>query len=88
VDFGYHHTANFDPALEAERNAVKTSELIEFFKTQPFTDDQGYNLLIGDLYEFVPVEQVADAQRLVSYFMYKIQAVCFPAIRGTKGTTP
>jgi hypothetical protein len=68
---------------------MKTSELIEFFTTQPFTDTQGYNLIVGDLFEFMPEADVAlpTSQRLVEYFMYKIQAVCFPAIRGTKGTT-
>ena len=33
---------------------MKTSELIEFFTTQPFTDTQGYNLIVGDLFEIVP----------------------------------
>ena len=67
---------------------MNTSELIEFLKTQPFTDDQGYNLLIGDLFEFVPEEQIVGAQRLVAYFMYKIQAVCFPAIRDLHASIP
>ena len=59
---------------------MKTSELVEFLKTQPFTDTQAYNLIIGDLYEFVPLEQVAGAQRLVEFFMYKILYVCLATI--------
>ena len=68
---------------------MKTTELIEFLKSQDFTDTQAYNLIINDLFEFVPEEQIEQAQRLVAYFMYKIQAVCLPAIRELKkGTAP
>lgn len=67
---------------------MDTSELIEFFKTQEFTDDQAYNLLIADLYQFVPENQVVQSQRLVAYFMYKIQNVCFPAIREARSGKP
>jgi hypothetical protein len=63
---------------------MKTSELIEFLKTQSFTKDRAYNLIIGDLFEFVPEPQVAAAQELVAYFMYKIQEVCLPAIEQLK----
>jgi hypothetical protein len=61
---------------------MKTSELVEFLKTQPFTDTQAYNLIVGDLFEFMPVADVAlpASQRLVEYFMYKIQAVCLATI--------
>lgn len=63
---------------------MNTSELIEFLKTKEFTDDQAYNLIVGDLYEFVPEDEVEKAQRLVQYFMYKIQNVCLPAVRALK----
>ena len=59
---------------------MKTSELVAMLKTQDLTETEAYNLIIGDLFECVPQEQVEGAQRLVAYFMYKIQNVCFAAI--------
>ena len=49
-------------------------------KSQDLTETEAYNLIIGDLFDFVPMEQVEGAQRLVAYFMYKIQSVCFATI--------
>lgn len=63
---------------------MKTSDLIEILKTSDFTDEQGYNLIVNDLFEMVPQEEIEAAQRLVAYFRYKIQNVCFPAIRQVK----
>lgn len=65
---------------------MKTTELIQFLVSQGFTDDEAYNLIVNDLFEFVPEAEVATeaGQRLVSYFMYKIQQVCLPAIRQLK----
>jgi hypothetical protein len=62
---------------------MKTSELIQFFADKEFTDDQGYNLLVSDLFDAVPqaLIETAAGQRVISYFLYKIQAVLFPAIR-------
>jgi hypothetical protein len=61
---------------------MKTTELIEFLATEPFTKDQAYNLIIADIYECVTEDEIAtpEAQKLVGYFMYKIQEVCLPAI--------
>ena len=65
---------------------MKTSELIQFFADEEFADEQGYNLLVNDLYEAVPMEMVETlaGQRIISYFLYKIQQVMFPAIRLAK----
>jgi hypothetical protein len=62
---------------------VLTTELIEFLSKNPVTDDQGYNLIIGDIYECVTEKEIAEpaAQKLVGYFMYKIQSVLLPVIR-------
>ena len=59
---------------------MKTSELIEFLATQDFTDTQALNLLINDLYDFVPMEQVEGAQRLVEYYNYKMTEVLLATI--------
>jgi hypothetical protein len=75
---------------------MDTTELIKFFQEHDFTDDQGYNLLTSDIYEAVTEEQIAEpgAQRLGQYFLYKIEQVLFPVIRGlkappaTSGTPP
>ena len=65
---------------------MKTTELIKFLTTQGFTDAQAYNLIVGDLFEFVAEEQVAEpgAQKVVAYFEYKITAVLLAAIRELK----
>ena len=62
---------------------MKTSELIEFFQSQPFTEDQGFNLLTSDINEALTDEELAaDAsQKLIRYFLYKVQAVLFPVIQ-------
>ena len=62
---------------------MKTSELIRFFANKEFADEQGYNLLVSDLYDAVPEEMVITpaGQRVIGYFLYKIQQVMFPAIR-------
>jgi hypothetical protein len=59
---------------------MKTTELIEVLKTKDLTETEAYNLIIDDLYEFVTMEQVEAGQRLIAYFMYKIQSGCFAAI--------
>ena len=66
---------------------MKTSELIAMLKSQDLTETEAYNLIIGDLYEFVTEEQVEQGQRLIQYFMYKIQAVCFPVIEELREAT-
>lgn len=68
---------------------MKTTELIEFLGTHPFTKDQAYNLIVNDLFEFVPQEAIESegGQRLIAYFMYKIQEVCLPAIERAKAST-
>jgi hypothetical protein len=65
---------------------MKTSGLIEFLKTHHFTRDQAYNLVISDIYEAVTEDEIAkpEAQKLVSYFMYKIQEVLLPTIEALK----
>lgn len=65
---------------------MKTSELIELFKTQPFTREQAYNLIVADIYEAVTEQEIAthEAQKLVAYFMYKIQNVLLPVIEELK----
>lgn len=65
---------------------MKTSELIEFLKTQPFTKEQAYNLIVNDIYEAVTEDEIAkpEAQKLVGYFMYKIQEVLLPTIEALK----
>ena len=65
---------------------MKTSELIDFLKTQPFTKDQAYNLIVNDLFEAATEEEVAQpaAQKVIGYFMYKIQEVLLPAIEQLK----
>jgi nucleoid DNA-binding protein len=65
---------------------MKTSELIEFLKTQPFTREQAYNLIVNDIFEAVTEDEIAkhEAQKLVSYFMYKIQEVLLPTIEALK----
>ena len=63
---------------------MTTSELVTFLKTQEFTDEQAYNLLVADLYQFVELEEVERSQKLVQYMLYKIQSICFQAIRELK----
>ena len=65
---------------------MKTSELIEFFQSQPFTEDQGFNLLTSDINEALTDEELAAApsQKLIRYFMYKIQAVMLSVIQAQK----
>ena len=62
---------------------MKTSELIQFFADKEFTDVQGYNLLVDDIEDEVPIEllQTDAGQKVICYFLYKIQQVLFPAIR-------
>ena len=64
-----------------------TTDLVEFLQKGDFTDIQAYNLIINDLYQFVPIEEVEGAQRLVAYFMDKILAVCLPAIRAARASS-
>lgn len=59
---------------------MKTTELVELLATKDLTETEAYNLIIDDLYEFVSMEQVETGQRLIAYFMYKIQKGCFAAI--------
>ncbi len=65
---------------------MNTTELIDFLQRHDFTDDQGYNLLTGDIYDAVTEEEIAQpaAQKLGQYFLYKVEQVLFPAIRGLK----
>jgi hypothetical protein len=67
---------------------MKTTELIEFLKSQPFTRDQAYNLLINDLYDcpIVTPESVSGKvpQQLIRFFMYQIQEVLLPVISDLK----
>ena len=65
---------------------MKTSELIEFYKSQPFTETQGYNLLVDDLYEEATEEDVSTeaGQKIIQYFFYKVQSVLFPVIQDQK----
>lgn len=64
---------------------MKTTELIEFLKHNDVTEDQLYNMLIADLGLATQNASgsIADPmpQRLISFFMYEIQAVVFPVIR-------
>ena len=65
---------------------MKTSDLIQFFADKEFTDAQGYNLLVSDLFDSVPQELVETpaGKQVINYFLYKIQQVLFPAIRLAK----
>lgn len=67
---------------------MKTTQLIEFFATNPFTDDQGYNLLIADMFETMTEDEVAKQQKMLAYFMYKVQAVLFPVIKQLASELP
>lgn len=64
---------------------MKTTEAIEIFKTRDVADDQGYNILIENLYdcEGISPESIANpvAQQLIRFYMYQIQSVLFPVIR-------
>jgi hypothetical protein len=62
---------------------MKTSELIEFYQSQPFTETQGFNLLTSDINEALTDQELeAEAsQKLIRYFLYKVQAVLFPVIQ-------
>lgn len=62
---------------------MKTTELIDFLTKNSVTDEQGYNLIIEDIYECVTEQEIAEpaAQKLVGYFMYKVQQVLLPVIR-------
>jgi hypothetical protein len=64
---------------------MKTSELIEFLKTNDVTEDQLYNLMIEDLFDcpIITPESIDNpvAQQLIRFFMYQIQSVAFPVIR-------
>ena len=65
---------------------MKTWELFQFFSDKEFTNAQGYNLLVSDLFDAVPKELVETpaGQQVINYFLYKITAVLFPAIRVAK----
>ncbi len=65
---------------------MNTTELVEFFQAHDFTDAEGYNLLTGDIYDAVTEGELAQpaAQKLGQYFLYKVEHVLFPAIRGLK----
>jgi hypothetical protein len=62
-----------------------TTELIKILSAGvpagEISDEQAYNLIVEDLYEFTTEEQVAAAQRVIEYFMYKITVVCVPVMR-------
>jgi hypothetical protein len=60
---------------------MKTSELIAMLMSQDLTETEAYNLIVDDMFEFCTEEQVEQGQRLIQYFMYKIQNVCFPVIK-------
>ena len=63
---------------------MKTTELITFLKANDVTKDQGYNLLIEDLYDcpiITPNSISGDvSQQLISFYMYQIQEVLLPVI--------
>jgi hypothetical protein len=71
---------------QAEAQQMKTTELVEFLQHNDVTKDQGYNLVIEDIWDAVTEEQIAEpaAQRLVSFFMYQIQEVLLPVIAGLR----
>jgi hypothetical protein len=64
---------------------MKTSDLVQFLATEEFTDAEAYNLLVSDLFEAVPIEQIEHSQRLVQFFEYKIRGVCLATIRQLRG---
>lgn len=66
---------------------MRTKEIIEFLRTHDFTDEQAYNLLVADLFDFIPESEVANAQGLVAYFQYKITQALSPVIRELKRTS-
>ena len=65
---------------------MKTTELVDFLQHNDVTKDQGYNLVIEDIWDAVTEEQIAEpgAQKLVSFFMYQIQEVLLPVIAGLR----
>ena len=63
---------------------MKTSELIEILKAQQFTNEQAYNLIVGDLSEECGSADIAAGHALIRYFHYKITAVLLPAIAALK----
>jgi hypothetical protein len=75
---------------------MKTTDAINFFADKDFTDDQGYNILIEDLWSILVFEdkqeevshviteadmERPEVQAVIGFFMYQIQQVLFPAIR-------
>jgi len=63
---------------------MKTSELVKLLTEHPeVTDTEAYNLLVDDLFQFVPEDVIASpgGQRLIAYFQYKITEVCLPVIK-------
>ena len=63
---------------------MKTTELIKFLETNDVTKDQGYNLLIEDIYDcsIITPESLGGEvpQQLIRFFMYQIEEVLLPVI--------